>query len=178
MASSSRTRALLAGIGLTAAAGSLITAGRMTPVLADTSAGNTTANVNVTSSITLAGLPTSFTLTGSPGQVATTGATPVTMTVTTNNQAGYSVTVEPAAADLTGTAGNPEVIAATALEVNGPAQGGTFAHLTFPGALEVARKTSPSAAGGDSVTNDYRITIPFVRPDTYTGTLNYVATTL
>ena len=85
----------------------------------------------------------------------------------------------PSTLNLTGAiSGNTDVIPSNDLEVSGPAQGGAFVHLAFGTPTVVATKASASAAGGDTITNDYRITIPFVRPDTYTGTLNYVATTL
>jgi hypothetical protein len=99
--------------------------------------------------------------------------------VTTNNFAGYSVTVEPASTTLDpAISGNTDTIASTLLQVRGPAQTGAYTALTPGTPLEVARKTSASAEDGDTVNNDYRITIPFVRPDTYSGTLNYVAATL
>lgn len=148
------------------------------PALADTDTGSTVANVDVSSSIVLTDLTPSFTLSGAPGETVTTGATPVTMTVTTNNFAGYTVTVVPRTANLTpAIAGNTSVIPSTSLEVQGPAQGGAYVHLT-QGPLVVATKASASATDGDSITNNYRITIPFVRPDVYSGTLDYVATTL
>ncbi|GAA1015998.1 hypothetical protein Aple_011320 [Acrocarpospora pleiomorpha] len=151
----------------------------VSPALADTDTGNTTANIEVSSSITLTDLTASFTLTGSPGQTPTTGGTPVSMEVTTNNFAGYNVTVAPAAANLTGgIVGNTDTIPANLLQVDGPAQAGTFAPLTFGTPLVVASKASASAEGGDAITNNYRMTIPFVRPDTYTVTLNYVTNTL
>jgi hypothetical protein len=146
---------------------------------ADTDAGSTTANVDVTSAITLTNLTPSFTLSGSPGTDVTTDVTPVTLTVTTNNFAGYNVTVVPHTASLTpGIVGNTDVIAFSDLKVNGPIQGGTFAPLTFGTPLVVATKATASASDGDPITNDYKITVPFVRPDTYTGTLDYVTTTL
>ncbi|MBT2226560.1 hypothetical protein [Nonomuraea sp. NEAU-A123] len=146
--------------------------------MADTDTGSTEAHVDVSSSIVLTDLTSSFTLSGAPGETVTTGATPVTMTVTTNNFAGYNVTVVPRAANLTpAISGNSNVIPSTALEVDGPAQGGAYAHLTS-NPLVVATKASPSSPGGDIITNNYRITIPFVRPDIYSGTLDYVATTL
>lgn len=164
-------------LGTAATAGALGTAA--TPALADTDTGSTTANVDVTSSVLLTSLTPSFTLTGAPGSTPTTGATPVTMTVTTNNFAGYTVTVVPAAQNLVGAiAGNTDVIPANDLEVDGPVQAGTYVHLTYPTSLLVATKASASEPGGDTITNNYRITIPFVRPDIYTGTLNYVVTTL
>jgi hypothetical protein len=164
----------------TAAAGALAATGYLAaPALADTDTGSTTANVDVSSAITLTNLTPAFTLSGSPGQTPTTGATPVTMTVTTNNFAGYNVTVVPAAANLAGAiVGNTDVIPSNDLEVDGPVQAGTYVHLAFGTPTIVATKATASAPAGDTINNNYRITIPFVRPDIYTGVLNYVATTL
>lgn len=178
MSTVSRIRPLLVGLLVAGATvGGL--SGRAAPAQADTDTGSTTANVQVGLAITLSDLSPSFTLTGTPGAAVTTGGTPVTMRVTTNNFAGYNVTVQPAAADLVGAiVGNTDTIPMTLLEVNGPVQGGTFAALTPGTPLEVANKTTASDPAGDVISNDYRITVPFVRPDTYSGTLNYVTTTL
>jgi hypothetical protein len=178
-----RTRnARFVGICLTVA-GAASTLGVLTyaaaPAQADTDADSTIVNVEVSSAITLTNLTPSFTLTGAPGATVTTGATPVTMTVTTNNFAGYNVTVVPRTENLTpAIPGSTDLIPSNDLEVDGPSQGGTYAHLTFGTPLVVATKATASAPGGDPIINNYRITIPFVRPDTYTGTLDYVATTL
>jgi len=146
---------------------------------ADTDAANTIITVTVDTAITLTALTPAFTLTGIPGETATTGATPVTMTVTTNNFAGYNVTVQAAAASLTGAAGgNTDTIPTSDIEVDGPVQAGAFAPLSDTVPLIVATKPAASAVGGDTITNNYRISIPFVQPDSYTGTLNYIATTL
>ncbi|WP_198169085.1 hypothetical protein [Herbidospora daliensis] len=148
------------------------------PAAADTATGNTEAIVVVTDEITLTELTPSFTLTGAPGAVVTT-ASPVTMRVTTNNFAGYTVTVQPTTPNLLPSiAGSTDVIPASLLEVSGPAQAGTFAPLNPGTPVVVDTKASASAPTGDIIANNYRITIPFVRPDTYTGTLNYIATTL
>ncbi|GIH25450.1 hypothetical protein Aph01nite_37600 [Acrocarpospora phusangensis] len=146
------------------------------PALADTDTGTTTANVEVTSSITLSDLTASFTLTGAPTD---TPSTQISMKVTTNNFAGYNVTVAPATANLTGAiAGNSDVIPAGLLQVKGTGVGAAFTGLTFGTPLVVHTQDNASVAAGDTINNDYQITIPFVRPDTYTTTLNYVATTL
>jgi hypothetical protein len=50
----------------------------------------------------------------------------------------------------------------------------TFRPLSAATSLTVAQSDSASAAGGDAVSEDDRVQIPFVTPDTYTGTLNYV----
>jgi hypothetical protein len=162
--------------GTVTAVGTL--ASTVAPALADTDTDSTEVHVDVSSSIVLTDLTPSFTLSGAPGETVTTGATPVTMTVTTNNFAGYTVTVVPRTPNLTpAIPGNTDVIPSTALEVDGPAQGGAYTHLSAT-PLVVATKASPSSPDGDTITNNYRITIPFVRPDVYSGILDYVATTL
>lgn len=147
------------------------------PAHADTASGNTQANVSVTGEISLTALTNAFTLSGTPGTVAeNVGA--VTMIVTTNNAAGYSVTVEPVTAAMTGaTAGNNETIPTSALNVK-ETVGGSYTPLIFGTPVQVHQQTTASAPAGDSLSNDYQITVPFVEPDTYTATLEYVATTL
>jgi hypothetical protein len=148
-----------------------------TPAHADSDSGDTQANVVVTGAITLTALTNAFTLSGAPGAVVEKiGA--VTMRVTTNNFAGYAVSVAPLAAQLTGAlAGNTDTIPTDSLNVE-LTGGGPYTPLSFGNPVEVFRKTAPSAPTGDPVSNDYKITIPFVQPDTYSGTLEYVATTL
>jgi hypothetical protein len=138
---------------------------------------STTVSVRVTGAITLADLTPSFELTGAPGTEQTT-AEPVSMTVITNNFAGYTVTVQPAAANLMPLiTDNTDVIPFSSIGVLGPNQEGTYAQLATL-ATVVATKTSPSAVNGDTVTNTFRLTVPSVRPDTYSGSLTYVVTTL
>jgi hypothetical protein len=149
------------------------------PARADDDTGTTTVNVEVGSTIALTDLSPSFTLSGNPGDTVSTGATPVTMTVTTNNFAGYTVTVEPATANLVGAIpGNTDTVPADDLEVDGPAQGGDYENLVFGTPRTVATKASASDPDGDTVINNYRLTVPFVRDDTYSGSLNYIVTTL
>lgn len=148
-----------------------------TPARADSDSGDTQANVVVTGAITLTALTNAFTLSGTPGTVAENLAA-VSMRVTTNNFAGYTVTVAPLTDTLTGAlAGNGDSIPTDALNVR---RTGTLPYtpLSFGTPVEVFRKAAPSAPAGDSIVNDYKITIPFVQPDTYSGTLEYVATTL
>ena len=150
-----------------------------TPARADTDAGTTTVNVEVSSGITLTGLTASFTLTGAPGSLATTGLTPVTMLITTNNSAGYNVTVQPDAASLTGAiSGNTDTIATSDLEVDGPTQGGAYEPLDAAVPLVVYTKTSQSGPNGDTADNNFRVTVPAIRADTYSGSLDYIVTTL
>ncbi|GAA3200063.1 hypothetical protein [Actinocorallia longicatena] len=170
----------LCGGGAALALAAALAAAPLSPVSADTDAGNTIVTVQVDTAITLTALTSSFALTGIPGETPTTGATPVTMTVTTNNLAGYNVTVQAAAANLVGALAptNTDVIPVSSLQVDGPVQGGTYASISNTTPLVVATKPAASAVGGDEIDNNYRITIPFVEPDSYTGTLNYIATTL
>lgn len=143
-----------------------------------TSTQSTTANVIVGSSITLTDLVPSFSLTGNPGETVSNTVPQVTMTVTTNNNEGYAVTVEPETATLNPTTpGNTDTIPIGDLMVR-EAGTTTFSPLTFGTPLQVHTQATPSAEAGDTITNDYEITIPFVTPDTYSAVLDYVATTL
>jgi hypothetical protein len=155
--------------------------GQVTTAQADTSTGTTVANVEVGLAITLTQLTPSFTLSGNPGDTVPTPSDGdvVTMRVTTNNFAGYTVTVQPTSEDLIPSIGNnDDRIPMNLLEVSGPIQAGAYVPLNFGAPVQVARKGAPSAAGGDVIDNGYRITIPAVRPDTYSGTLLYSAITL
>jgi len=143
-----------------------------------TSTETTTANVIVGSSITLTGLVSSFSLTGNPGVTVSTTTPAVTMTVTTNNNEGYAVTVQPQTATMNpATVGNTNSIPIGDLTVR---EAGTipYSPLTFGTPVQVHTQSTPSAEAGDTITNDFQITIPFVIPDTYSAVLDYVATTL
>jgi hypothetical protein len=144
---------------------------------AATSPGSTQGNVDVTTAIALSGLTPSFTLSGVPGATVT-GAGDVTMNVVTNNLAGYAVTVESATATLApATAGNLDSIPIGALSVR---ETGTTDYTPLSAAATVTTHTQAtrSAELGDTISNDYQVVVPFVNQDTYTTTLNYVATTL
>jgi membrane-associated protease RseP (regulator of RpoE activity) len=143
-----------------------------------TNVGSVQANVAVASAITLSGLPVGFTLSGIPTATVATAA-PVTMTVWTNNTQGYTVTVQAATATLSGALpGNTNTIPVGALQVRETGTG-TYQNVTnAPGGVLVYGKNAPSLETGDLLSNDYSMTIPFVVPDTYTATLNYVAATL
>jgi hypothetical protein len=141
------------------------------------SAENTTANVTVSSGITLlTGLTPSFKLAGAPGTVVT-GAAAVQFNVETNNVAGYAVTVQPAKDVLLPIlGGNPDFIPIGALTVKGDSA--TYTPLSFTTPVTVHSQPDRSANGGDALTNDFQIRIPVVNADTYRATLNYIATTL
>ncbi len=137
-----------------------------------------TASVVVVDSIALRNLTESFTITGAPGTTQTAD-TAVTMNVLTNNAEGYSVTVEGATDTLVPTPANGDTIPVTDLQING----GDLADWTsVPGVtgtpLAVAGETVRSGATGDNITTNFRMTIPNVAADTYTGVLNFVASAL
>lgn len=136
----------------------------------------TTANVSVGQAIVLSGLTPSFILSGLPGDTVTNfGA--VSMNVLTNNATGYNVTVQAVGPNLTATGGG--TIPVTDLLVNDSNVGGTagFIPISSTTATQVYRQPGPTGDQGDTVTNDYRITIPTVATGVYSGTLNYVAST-
>jgi hypothetical protein len=158
---------LLLGLGLAASEGG--------SAYATSSSGNTTANVAVASSITLSGLTSGFTVNGNINQTATNNNA-VTMNVLTNNLTGYNVTVQAAAASLSGSAGNTDTIPIADLKVKGPANA-AFTSVSNLTALIVKAQVTASGASGDTITNDYQVDVPNVRADTYSVTLNYVAST-
>jgi hypothetical protein len=132
----------------------------------------TDVTVAVAQVITLTDLTPAVDLAGEPGETVTV-TDAVSMTVTTNNAGGYSVTVVPTTTDLTG-ATTGDTIPFTDVEVEN--SDGAFTPLDPGAPVTVHTQTTPSAAGGDTVTHDYQIDIPFVDADTYTGTVVYVAT--
>lgn len=144
----------------------------------DQSSDTTEANVQVASSITLSGLTPSFTLNGLPGDVVT-GNDAVSFSVTTNNIGGYTVTVQADTATLLPqTAGNGDSIPIANLRVRESAAEdlGAFTSLSSTSSVQVHAQTGQSAETGDALSNDYQVSIPFVNSDTYSVTLNYVAT--
>ena len=149
------------------------------PAFADTdpvaATESTDASVVVTEGITLDAVG-DFSLTGLPGQTVTTA---VPYRVTTNAEAGYTVTVEAQAEFLEADPATDEDIEIDDLTVNTTAT--PLVYASVPGAAANAPRTlhtqeDRSAANGDALTNNYRILIPAVAADTYTVTLDYVAT--
>ena len=141
--------------------------------------GSTTANVAVASSISLDALTSAFTITGAPGATVTSNDA-VTMTVATNNFAGYSVTVVAGAASMTGSVGYTDEIPISALKVRESAVGdaGAFTDMSSTTPVTTHTQATSSGVAADPLSNDYQVVIPTVEADTYTATLNYVATTL
>lgn len=123
-------------------------------------------------SISLSGLTSSFTLSGTPNSTVTSEGA-VTMTVTTNSSSGYLVTVQGRTPALTSAnPGNAASIPITELLVR--ASGTTpFVPVTL-GPLTVADRHQATPPSGDAVSNDFRVDIPFVPGDTYSGTLDYI----
>jgi hypothetical protein len=137
-------------------------------------------NVEVGASIVLSGLTPAFTLSGIPGATVA-GLDAVAYNVATNNLAGYAVTVQSTSATMDGTAPNTDSIPIEALGARDGA--GTAAYLAVAGPAATAGTTvhtqaTRSAAGGDPLTTDFQVVIPFVNSDTYDATINYVAATL
>ncbi len=150
------------------------------PASADTgqtSDGSTTANVEVGSAIKLTGLTSSFTLTGLPGETTTDGGGAVTYNVETNNQAGYAVTVKSDSSTMDPANGGGDTIPIADLTIR---ESGTtpYTPLSSTGTVTVHSQDTRSAEEGDSLSNDFQMDVPFVNADTYSATLNYVATTL
>jgi hypothetical protein len=139
--------------------------------------GSTDANVEVSSAITLTDLTPSFELSGIPGATVT-GLVAVTYNVETNNVAGYSVTVQSQTSTMVANAvGNADSIPIADLTAREGGVG-TYAALSNTAALTVHTQATRSAEGGDELATDFQMAIPFVNSDTYTATLDYVATTL
>lgn len=159
--------------GLASAAVLAAVAAPATPAQAQTD-GTTTVTVAVAQVLTLTDLTAAVTLSGEPGEtVLVTDA--VSMTVSTNNLSGYTVTVVPNAAELTAeSAGNTDTIPFSAVEVENAIGGFESLDPTTP--VTVHTQATPSDEGGDTISHDYQITIPSVDADNYTGTVTYVAT--
>jgi large repetitive protein len=123
--------------------------------------------------ISLTGLTSSFTLSGLPNTTVTAeGAT--TMTVITNSVAGFGVTVRASTALLPGAIpGNTDTIPVSNLKVRDSGTS-TFTALSNTLPFRVHNQTIPTGLDGFAVSNDYQIDIPFVRPDSYSTTLEYI----
>ena len=149
--------------GLASAAVLAAVAAPATPAQAQTD-GTTTVTVAVAQVLTLTDLTAAVTLSGEPGEtVLVTDA--VSMTVSTNNLSGYTVTVVPNAAELTAeSAGNTDTIPFSAVEVENATGGFESLDPTTP--VTVHTQATPSDEGGDTISR-LQITI---RPWTPTTT--------
>jgi uncharacterized repeat protein (TIGR01451 family) len=125
-------------------------------------------------SITLTGTTSSFTLTGAPNSTITANGA-VQMTVATNDTAGYQVSVQAAGGTLTSTQpDNTATIPISRLSVRATGTS-PFQTLSATSAVLLHQQSGPSAPGGDLLSNDYQVQVPFVPPGTYSTTLNYIA---
>jgi hypothetical protein len=125
-----------------------------------------TANVNQTISMT--GPPATLTLAGDPGTNATGN---VAYTITTNDPAGYHVTVSPSSTQFVN-GGNSILNTALGYKPNGGTQ------VQFAGAtpLSVNNKNTVSAGGGDAYTDIFSLAIPGnAAAGAYTETFTYLA---
>ncbi|MFE0037656.1 hypothetical protein [Streptomyces sp. NPDC059013] len=126
--------------------------------------------------ITMSDLTPGFQLDGSPNQVVfREGA--VTLRVRTPDRDGYSVSVRAENAAMRPVrGGNPDRIPVDRLAVR---KTGTepFQPLSSSSAVTVHAQSTRSAPRGDDLSTDYRVSIPFVRSDTYRVILTYTATT-
>ena len=120
-------------------------------------------------------LTPSFTLVGAPNSTVVQEDA-VTMTVTTNSFGGYAVTVQ-AASDTMDPAA-PGIVDRIPIAQLGVRENGTrdFSAVSADHPVMVHQQAGPSQPGGDAVSNDYQIQIPFVAADTYSTTLEYIAT--
>jgi hypothetical protein len=167
----------LAGAALAAGLAAVLMPGPASAQPDDTSSGTTEATIEVQTAIALTGLTSGFTLTGVPGATVT-GLSVVTFTVETNNFAGYAITVQSRTAALEpGTVANPDSIPIGALSVR-ETGATTFTPLSSTTTVTVHTQAVRSDEGGDDLSNDYQVVIPFVNEDTYATTLDYVAATL
>ena len=126
--------------------------------------------------LTLSGLTPSFRLTGLPGDVVQLDGA-VNLTVTTNSHRGYTVSVTPRRPVLTAEPTTTDTIPVERLAVrpSGDDRAG-FTPLDPGGSVQVHSQDRPSAPGGDAVSNDYRVDIPFVDSADYGTELDYIVT--
>jgi hypothetical protein len=140
--------------------------------------GSVTANVVVSSAITLTMLDESFTLRGFPGQEPELDNA-VGYEVFTNNTGGYTVTVQPENANLVAhRSGNDDVIPITDLSVK-EHPSSTWLQLDPDHPVQIYTQTTRSTESpGDVHSDDYKFNtpIPDVENDTYSDVIDYVAT--
>ena len=123
-------------------------------------------------SIQLNDLTESFTLEG-PADAVVVNNGAISMTVDSNNPGGYQVTVQGESGELVSrTAVDGPTIAISELffRGNGTAE---FTPLSTDPQVVFARNAA-SAPDGDAVSSDFRMQMPFVDPDTYSVTLEYL----
>lgn len=152
--------------------GSLLLAGGLAaamfagaPALAQTAP--VTAEATVENAISLTADDATVALTGVPGTAATANSG---LVATSNNAAGYNVTVLASAANMAGAAvGNTDVIPVGDLSVGGLAANSTTAATIHTQDLK-------SADAGDAIPVPYALTMPHVNADVYSVGLTFTAT--
>ncbi|HUK67816.1 MAG TPA: hypothetical protein VLW50_03515 [Streptosporangiaceae bacterium] len=160
----------------------------------DPPSGSTDLTTTVGPAISLVDNTPSFSLDGNIGDTPVADAA-VSLTVTTNNSNGYNVTVTPVTVGgalptgatgnlVSETKGNNDTISVGDISVEetpgvgvGASGSPGFQALT-PAGLQVYTQSVASAAGGDTLSNDYEYNtgIPNVANGTYTVQLDYLAT--
>jgi hypothetical protein len=123
--------------------------------------------------VEVSGMTSDFTLVGAPGSTPSEDSA-VVMTVTTNSETGYRVTVQGRRPALTGSPGNPDTIPLDHLRVRGTDSPAYVPLSQDP--LLVHQSDRPTSAAGDAVSNDYAVDVPFVNSDTYSTELDYIVT--
>jgi hypothetical protein len=131
---------------------------------------NTTGHVTVNSTLSIDVNPPDFYLDGAPGITDTDS---ITVTVTTNNVAGYTLNLSaPSTLIHTNTTDN---IPITDLKLD-PATG-TFTALTAgTQSAPVGSSTGATPITGTPKVHNFQVTIPSVPSGEYTGVLTYTAT--
>ena len=119
----------------------------------------------VGNAISLSANAPSVSLAGVPGTNATASSG---LVATSNNAAGYRVTVAANNAALLGTGTNTNTIAVSNLSVGGSAAS------VLP--VQIHNQITKSAAGGDAIPVNYAMTMPHVNADTYSVGLTFTAT--
>jgi hypothetical protein len=157
--------------------------GEAAPSARASSTADPEARVQVVTGITVSHLAESFRLGGAPG-VVTANVGAMDVTVLTNNAAGYTVTV--LAASEGGLQPDPGLASTTGaipwdrLEVQETGASG-FRPISEKESVTVGGSSTPSGDEPDEadvVHNDFRLTVPVIDADRYTGVLTYTVTAL
>lgn len=147
------------------------------PALAQEQADDaTTAQVIVQEVINIT-VDESFTMSGIPGSPTATD-TPVSLTVTTNNPAGYTISVQPVAATLVppDPVANTDTIDFTDIRVEDIDTPDAFTPLDPANPITVHTQASASDPTGDDHQHNFDMeAVPFIQPDTYSGDITYLA---
>lgn len=139
---------------------------------ADSPVGGITVSVAVLDGLTLSMVDTGIWLVGAPGADARDG---LDYKVETNNPTGFTVAVHATSPTLVGSENSLNTIPMSVLKVRD--EDGAYVDVSQE-AVTVYRQSVESADGGEELITDFQMLIPVVMPDTYTGTLDYIASGL